>query len=120
MQEKIAEVIVDLEAMRGFWARAERDAAPNAYGLLCPDRGAIDGARNLFPRIAPRISEIVHQIGASGMITLPYEQDFDSLFRRHLDKYLQSATLPARAARAALSPGLGYDHQRLWRAPNAV
>lgn len=96
VQEKIAEIIVYLEAMRGFWARAEMEAKPNKYGLMCPDRGAIDGARNLYPRLYPRINEIVHQIGASGMITLPSEADFDSPMGQYIEKYLQSATLPAR------------------------
>lgn len=96
VQEKIAEIIVYLEAMRGFWARAEMEAKPNQYGLMCPDRGAIDGARNLYPRLYPRINEIVHQIGASGMITLPSEADFDSPVGQYIEKYLQSATLPAR------------------------
>lgn len=96
VQEKIAEVIVYLEAMKGFWARAEMDAQSNKYGLLCPDRGAIDGARNLYPRLYPRINEIVHQIGASGLITLPSEADFDSPVGQYLEKFLQSATLPAK------------------------
>jgi len=96
VQEKIAEVIVYLEAMKGFWVRAEIDAQPNKYGVMCPDRGAIDGARNLFPRLYPRIAEIVHQVGASGMITLPSEADFESPVGPYLEKYLQSATLPAR------------------------
>jgi len=95
VQEKIAEVIVYLEAMRGLWARSERDAQLNTYGLMCPDRGAIDGARNLFPRLYPRLSEIVHQIGASGLITLPSESDFASPIGGYLNTYLQSATLPA-------------------------
>jgi 4-hydroxyphenylacetate 3-monooxygenase len=96
VQEKIAEIIVYLEAMKGFWARAEMDAKTNQYGVMCPDRGAIDGARNLFPRLYPRINEIVHQIGASGMITLPSEADFKSPVGQYLEKYLQSATLPAK------------------------
>jgi 4-hydroxyphenylacetate 3-monooxygenase len=96
VQEKIAEVIVYLEAMRGFWARAERDAQVNAYGVMCPDRNAIDGARNLFPRLYPRINEIVHQIAASGLITLPSESDFESPIGGYLNKYLQSANLPAQ------------------------
>jgi 4-hydroxyphenylacetate 3-monooxygenase len=96
VQEKIAEVIVYLEAMRGFWARAEMDAKANQYGLLCPDRGAIDGARNLYPRLYPRINEIVHQIAASGLITLPSESDFDSPLGPYLEKFMQSATLSAR------------------------
>ncbi len=96
VQEKIAEVIVYLEAMKGFWARAEMDAKPNKYGLMCPDRGALDGARNLYPRLYPRINEIVQQVGASGMITLPSEADFDSPVGPFVEKFLQSATLPAR------------------------
>lgn len=96
VQEKIAEIIVYLEAMKGFWARAERDAQLNKYGLMCPDRGAIDGARNLYPRLYPRINEIVHQIGASGMITLPSEADFDSPIGQYVEKFLQSATLAAK------------------------
>lgn len=96
VQEKIAEIIVYLEAMKGFWARAERDAKVNQYGLVCPDRGAIDGARNLYPRLYPRINEIIQQVAASGLITLPSEQDFDSPLEPHLEKFLQSATLPAK------------------------
>lgn len=96
VQEKIAEIIVYLEAMKGFWARAERDAQINQYGLVCPDRGAIDGARNLYPRLYPRINEIIQQVAASGLITLPSEQDFDSPLEPHLEKFLQSATLPAK------------------------
>lgn len=96
VQEKIAEIIVYLEAMRAFWTRAEEMARPNAYGLLVPDRGAIDGARNLYPRLYPRIREIIQQIGASGLITLPSEEDFKGPLRPHLEKFLQGATLSAR------------------------
>lgn len=96
VQEKIAEIIVYLEAMRGFWVRAEVEAKPNKYGLMCPERTAIDGARNLYPRLYPRINEIVQQIGASGMITLPAEADFDSPMAPFLQKFMQSATLGAK------------------------
>jgi 4-hydroxyphenylacetate 3-monooxygenase len=96
VQEKVAELIVYLEAMRGFWVRAERDAQANKYGLMCPDRGAIDGARNLYPRLYPRIHEIVQQISASGLITLPSEKDFEGPMGPYLEKYLQSAKLGAK------------------------
>ncbi|MER3444288.1 MAG: 4-hydroxyphenylacetate 3-monooxygenase, oxygenase component [Meiothermus sp.] len=96
VQEKIAELIVYLEAMKGFWSRAEAEARPNKYGLYCPDRAALDGARNLYPRLYPRINEIVQQVSASGLITLPGEADFEGPVGPYLEKYLQSATLPAR------------------------
>lgn len=96
VQEKIAEIIVFLEAMRAFWTRAEAQAAANRYGLLVPDRAALDGARNLYPRLYPRLREILQQIGASGLITLPSEKDFEGPMGSYLQKYLQSATLPAK------------------------
>jgi 4-hydroxyphenylacetate 3-monooxygenase len=95
VQEKIAEIIVYLEAMRGFWTRAEVEAKPNAFGLICPDRGALDGARNLYPRLYPRMREIIAQIGASGLITLPSERDFAGPLGPMLNKYLQAASLEA-------------------------
>jgi 4-hydroxyphenylacetate 3-monooxygenase len=96
VQEKIAEIIVYLEAMRAFWTRAEEEARENAYGLLVPDRGALDGARNLYPRLYPRLREILQQIGASGLITLPSEKDFKGPLAPLLEKYLQGATLEAK------------------------
>ncbi|GBD40258.1 4-hydroxyphenylacetate 3-monooxygenase oxygenase component [bacterium HR38] len=96
MQEKIAEIIVYLEAMRAFWTRAEEEARENAFGLLVPDRGALDGARNLYPRLYPRLREILEQIGASGLITLPSERDFKGPLAPLLEKYLQGATLEAK------------------------
>jgi 4-hydroxyphenylacetate 3-monooxygenase len=96
VQEKIAEIIVYLEAMRAFWTRAEEEARENVYGLLVPDRGALDGARNLYPRLYPRLREILQQIGASGLITLPSEKDFKGPLAPLLEKYLQGATLEAK------------------------
>jgi 4-hydroxyphenylacetate 3-monooxygenase len=96
VQEKIAEIIVYLEAMRGFWTRAEEEAAPNSFGLLVPHRPALDGARNLYPRLYPRLREILQQIGASGLITLPSEKDFAGPMAEYLHKYLQGARLPAK------------------------
>ena len=96
VQEKIAEIIVYLEAMRAFWTRAEEEAKENAFGLLVPDRGALDGARNLYPRLYPRLREILEQIGASGLITLPSERDFKGPLAPLLEKYLQGATLEAK------------------------
>jgi len=96
VQEKIAEVIVYLEAMRGLWTRSEAEAKPNSYGLMCPDRGALDGARNLYPRLYPRIREIVQQVAASGLITLPSEEDFDSPLRPYLEQFMQTPNLESK------------------------
>jgi 4-hydroxyphenylacetate 3-monooxygenase len=56
----------------------------------------LDGARNLYPRLYPRLREILQQIGASGLITLPSEKDFKGPLAPLLEKYLQGATLEAK------------------------
>jgi len=89
VQEKIAEIIVALEGMRAFWTRAEVEAKENRYGLLVPDRAALDGARNLYPRLYPRLREILQLLGASGLVTLPSEKDFASEAAAYLERFLQ-------------------------------
>ncbi|AEB12004.1 4-hydroxyphenylacetate 3-monooxygenase, oxygenase component [Marinithermus hydrothermalis] len=96
VQEKIAEVIVYLETMKAFWAAAEAKAEVNAYGVMCPDRKTLDGARNLYPRLYQRIHEIVQQIGASGLIMFASEKDFESPLGPFVEKFMQGRNLPAR------------------------
>ncbi len=96
VQEKIAEVIVYLEAMRAFWRAAEEEGEANAYGVFVPSRAKLDGARNLYPRLYPRIREIVQQIGAGGLILLPSERDLEGPLAEAMAKYLQGRNLEAR------------------------
>jgi|SRR5579863_7095665 len=46
-------------------------------------------------RLYPRMVEIVQQIGASGLVTLPTSEDLDGPLRADIDKYFQSARLDA-------------------------
>ncbi len=96
VREKIAEVIVYLEAMRSFWIAAEATGHENDFGVFVPNRRAIDGARNLYPRLYPRVREIVQQIGAGGMILLPSERDLDGPLAAAMAKYMQGRNLDAR------------------------
>jgi 4-hydroxyphenylacetate 3-monooxygenase len=93
VQEKIAEIITYLEAMRACLRAAEADASPDAYGVLCPARAPLDVARNLFPRWYPRMAEIVQLLGASGLMALPTERDLEG---GAIEKYLQARGAPAR------------------------
>ncbi|MDQ3397062.1 MAG: 4-hydroxyphenylacetate 3-monooxygenase, oxygenase component [Deinococcota bacterium] len=96
VQEKIAEVSIYLEAMKGLWLAAEEGAKANRYGVMCPDRAPLDGARNLYPMLYPRIHEIVQQIGASGLIMIPSQGDFEGPMRPYLEKFMQSRNMNAR------------------------
>jgi 4-hydroxyphenylacetate 3-monooxygenase len=60
-------------------------------------------AVTLFSNTYPRLTEIVELLGASGLITLPTEADFDSEMGEKLDYYLQS-----------FSKG-GYERVKLFR-----
>ncbi|MCL6595642.1 MAG: 4-hydroxyphenylacetate 3-monooxygenase, oxygenase component [Firmicutes bacterium] len=96
VQEKIAEVITYHESMKALLRAAEVDAALDVYGVMCPARPPLDVARNLFPRMYPRIVEIVQLLGASGLMALPTEADMVGEAAADIAKYLQARTAPAR------------------------
>ncbi|MYL61520.1 4-hydroxyphenylacetate 3-monooxygenase, partial [Virgibacillus halodenitrificans] len=47
-------------------------------------------ACNIFPKAYARFTDIIQQLGASGLISIPPEAAFDSDIRKDLDHYLQS------------------------------
>lgn len=96
VQEKIAEIITDVEVMRACLRAAEADAKPDAYGIMCPARPPLDVARNLFPRMYPRMIEILQLLGASGLMAIPTEADVRGEARDDIARYLQARNAPAR------------------------
>jgi 4-hydroxyphenylacetate 3-monooxygenase len=68
VQEKVAEVWIYLETMKGLLRAAEADAAVDAYGAVRPAWAPLDAARNLYLRWYPRLVEIVQQLSASGIV----------------------------------------------------
>lgn len=91
VQEKATEVIVALETMRAFIVKSEVDAKLNKAGLMQPDHTTLRIAINIFPKIYPRFAEIIQLLGASGLMSIPTENAFQSPIRKELDHYLQSA-----------------------------
>ncbi len=71
IQEKLAEIWVNLETMRALQRAAEVDAALDEWGVMRPAWNPLDAARNLYPRLYPRMIEIIQQIGASGLVAMP-------------------------------------------------
>ncbi len=103
VQEKIAEVIIALETCKSMTRAAEVDAQPNRFGLMTPDWPPLNACRNWYPRTYPRFTEILRQLGASGLMALPTEADAFGSGREDVERYLQSATLD------------GIDRLRLFR-----
>ncbi|HWP82846.1 MAG TPA: 4-hydroxyphenylacetate 3-monooxygenase, oxygenase component [Bacteroidota bacterium] len=95
IQEKIAEIWVNMEAMKAFLRAAEADAALDEYGTMRPAWDPLDAARNLYPRLYPRMVEIVQQMGASGLVSVPTEADVDGPLAEEIRNYFQAARADA-------------------------
>jgi 4-hydroxyphenylacetate 3-monooxygenase len=95
IHEKTAEIWTALEAMKAFRRVAEVDAAPNQYGVMTPAWDPLDAARNMYPRIYPRLVEIVQQVGASGLVGMPTLADVQGPMAEEIGKYYQAARMTA-------------------------
>jgi 4-hydroxyphenylacetate 3-monooxygenase len=95
IHEKLAELWVSLETMRALLRAAEADAALDEWGVMRPAWNPLDAARNLFPKLYPRMVEILQQIGASGLVAMPTEQDLAGPLAEDIRKYYQAARADA-------------------------
>ncbi|MFC4798268.1 4-hydroxyphenylacetate 3-monooxygenase, oxygenase component [Neobacillus sp. GCM10023253] len=91
IQEKLSEIIIGLETMRALLLKSEEEAELDEWGYMRPSLIPLKVASNVFPKIYPRFSEIIQLIGASGMVTLPTEKDFNSPIKQDLESYLQGS-----------------------------
>jgi len=96
IHEKISEMKVGIESLKGLVLAGERNAVQDKWGVMVPDKNPMDAAVMLFPRLYPRFVEIIQLIGASGLASLPTISDFNSEIRDDLDLYMQAATVPAK------------------------
>ncbi len=95
IQEKLAEIWVNMETMKAFLRAAEADAKLDEYGVMRPAWDPLDAARNLYPRLYPRMIEIVQQMGASGLVAMPTEDDVKGPLAEQIKNYFQSARAEA-------------------------
>lgn len=95
VQEKATEIIVALETMKALVMKSEVEAQVDEWGFIRPDQTTLQIAINIFPRMYPRFTEIIQQLGASGLMSIPTEGSFDSDVRKDLDQYLQAKSRSA-------------------------
>jgi len=96
VRERIAEMITTTETMRACLRAGEADAARDRWGEFLPARPPLDTARNLFPRLYPRMVEILQLNCSSSLVAAPTERDFASPIRPDIDRYLGQAEVDAR------------------------
>lgn len=78
VKDKGTEIMLTLETMKSHLFRAEHNAKLDKWGIMTPDYGALDAARNWYPRVYPRLAEITRILGASGMMGIPTHADYES------------------------------------------
>ena len=91
VRERLAEMIVSAELMRACLRAAEADANADAWGEFVPARAPLDAARNLFPRLYPRLVEIIQLNASSSLMAVPAQADFQSALAPELERYLAAA-----------------------------
>lgn len=85
VQDKGSEIMLTLETMKSHLYRAEHNAKLDQSGTMTPDFEALDAARNWYPRVYPRLSEIIRILGASGLMGIPTEKI--STMRKSVQSY---------------------------------
>ena len=93
IQAMLGEVVHAVETIKAFARAAEADARPDAGGIWIPNPDTLWTARCYFPRVYPRLVEILQLVGSSGLMAIPSEATFDSEVAGDVEKFLQSATL---------------------------
>src|SRR5690606_1199011 len=66
------------------------------WGLHVPLRRPLDTARNLFPRMYPRLVELVQLLGSSSLMATPSEADFSNELAADVEKYFALVNLESR------------------------
>jgi 4-hydroxyphenylacetate 3-monooxygenase len=96
VRERLAEMIMTMETMRSCVRAAEADAAVDRWGEFMPARAPLDTARNLFPRLYPRLAEIIQLNSSSSLMAVPCERDFQSESASDIERYFAAAGALAR------------------------
>ena len=96
VQERVAEMIMNLEVIKALLRTAEVDAAPDEWGLFTPARFPLTVAENMYARsFYPRMVEIMQLLGSSSLMALPSQADFDSEIAPDLEHYLATDSASA-------------------------
>jgi 4-hydroxyphenylacetate 3-monooxygenase len=103
VQEKVAEIIDTTETVRSYLRAMEADAGPwMGEGIWLSPQPAI-AMRHWAPDAYQRVTDIMQQLAAGGLMLTPTEADMESAMRPVIDKYFQGAKANA------------YDRVRLFR-----
>ena len=87
----ISEVMQMTETVRALLFQAEAEAHEDVWGNHIPLRRPIDTSRNLFPKMYPRMVEILQMLGSSSLMATPTASDFEGEIAGDVERYFQVA-----------------------------
>lgn len=96
IKAQIAEAMWIAETIRAFRYAGEGQAHPDQRGVWVPLRRPLDTSRNLFPRMYPRLVELVQLLGSSSLMAIPCEADFGNAVAPDVAQYFQTINLASR------------------------
>lgn len=90
IQEKLGELLIELELFRATYYGAEAMAAPGPNGVWAPNAMALAAAHLKAPRLYPRLVEIIEILAGGGFFYAPTEADMaNPELRPLIDKYVK-------------------------------
>ncbi|MGE7661243.1 4-hydroxyphenylacetate 3-hydroxylase family protein [Peribacillus sp. NPDC097197] len=96
VQEKLGELLTQVDTMKALVIASEVQAKPDEAGVLVPNLSYIHTARNIGTRFYPRAIEILQQIGGGGFVQVPSRfEDFFGVISNHMQHYFEGKTVSA-------------------------
>ena len=92
----IAEVMQMTESIRAMLFSAEAQSHEDEFGNFIPLRGPLDTSRNVFPKMYPRMVEIMRMLGSSSLMATPAEADFSNEIAHDVEQYFQLTNLESK------------------------
>ncbi|MGP4068924.1 4-hydroxyphenylacetate 3-monooxygenase, oxygenase component [Halobacillus sp. B29] len=90
VQAKVVEIVKGLESLKALLHYSECQAEIDNNGTMVPSVQPLYVAINQTQELYPRLIEIIQLLGASGLMTIPHEETFDSSVGEELNHYLRA------------------------------
>ncbi|GAB7054330.1 MULTISPECIES: 4-hydroxyphenylacetate 3-hydroxylase family protein [Paenibacillus] len=96
IQEKLGELITQIDVMKALVIASETMARPDESGVLVPEISFIDTARNIGTKYYPRAIEILQQVGGGGFVQVPSSmEDFYGPISNLMHLYFEGTSVSA-------------------------
>jgi 4-hydroxyphenylacetate 3-monooxygenase len=93
----IAEAMWVAETLRALRYHGESEAHEDQWGNYVALRRPLDTSRNTYPKLYPKLIEMIHMLGSSSLMATPTEADLGNNLSEDVAKYFQTVNLNSEA-----------------------